>query len=220
MNLNELLTKEIPNMKQSHKQVTDIPFNKNLKHTGDGYQTIAFLHKKYPNKVIKIIQMDDNTNAAYQFLRLCIKHQNNPYFPKIYNFKLYKNTIDNEDRELKVNTYYNDDFTNYDKYISPPDQQKYVLYVVTERLFKIPYSEFDKICMKLFNISAYDMRGYYRNPKHRKELYNKLHDKKLKEAFKLLEPLFNHYDIDIMSTGNLLKRENGQLVINDPVADK
>lgn len=74
-----------PNIKRPSKY-TDI---------GSGINSNVFSHDKCSNIAIKEINVmgpKGEEDSNYQFLRLCLKHQDNPWFPKIYNVKQYPNS--------------------------------------------------------------------------------------------------------------------------------
>jgi hypothetical protein len=210
MKLNEVLTKEIPNLPQSEKKLLDRgnqPLNTKGKWTllGGGQQARAY--NSYPkNNVVKLANITGPDDPVYQFLRVCLKHQDNPYFPKIYNVKKYKL---NTDRSTKVINKY--------KLVITMERLRHVTLADTkllERLFGLSFKKFqdDRTAGKFLRSMFYD-QGW------RQELIKNTKDVKLKQALKLVEPLFRHYQGD-MHLGNIMLRGTGsgaQLVIIDPV---
>ena len=89
MKLNEILEKPIKNLKQGSKPTTDLLRHSNLSAVGVGAQAIAYMHQKFPDKIIKTVQILNSSDPVYQYVRLCLNHQNNPYFPKIASVKQF-----------------------------------------------------------------------------------------------------------------------------------
>lgn len=226
MLLNEILSKSIPNLKQSSKAVTDLWTSKQHSVIGVGAQTMAYLHKKFPNKVIKTVQISGTNDPSYQFLRICLKHQNNPWFPKIYTVKEY-NSIQQQYRP-RWNQYDNLNIGFDDKEGVPPSIQQKTLIVVMEKLQPIPkesitfdfirqHFSFDHRMYKTLQLKSptallFDLF----NGDYSKIIYNNTPDDNLKQALRLFVPLFKHYDGD-MHPQNIMMRHPNQVVFIDPV---
>ncbi len=196
-------------------------FNKNISPIGVGRQAIAYLHNKFPGKVIKTVNISGEDDPVYQFLRLCVNHQGNPYFPKIYAYKSYKNSLPDgisyrDFQQLMPGEY-------------PPEYKSHQLIIVMERLVKI--SDDRDLAVKLLvqsNIISpksidptIEMRMLYKvfgNKVTRRNLYNRTNDAHLKQAIRLLEPLF-HTFVEDMHLGNIMLRTSPtpHLVFIDPV---
>jgi hypothetical protein len=151
MLLNEILYKDIPNLRQSTKPIYDILDNKNYEIVGTGAQAIAYLHKKFPGKIIKTIQIHGPHDPSYQFLRLILKHQDNPYFPKIFSVKMYKT----------IKTTYGERGAMFDlvdgggDFSPPPSDLKCTLFVVTEQLTRL--GEINEQDIERFGIGQTEM---------------------------------------------------------------
>lgn len=113
------------NIPKSKKAVGNILKNKNLAQAGTGVQAVAYLHKKFPNTIVKAIYIEGEHDAAYQFVRLCMNHQNNPFFPKIFYAKMYDTRYDGIEQSK---LYKSNDL---------PDYRPQLLIVVMEKLHKI-----------------------------------------------------------------------------------
>lgn len=236
MLLTEILNKPIPNLKVSGKTpVNDLLRNKQHKVLGTGSQVIAYLHSKFPGKVIKTIQISGTSDPQYQFLRVCLKHQNNPYFPKIYGVKMYKSGYNpTTDKDIPIVDVFN---VPYDDIL--PDRQNNILYVITERLHSLPAEQFIDILAKL-NITPtiedltkeerklisiikgnkieYFFRCAFDRSEFRRKIYNQTNDPNLKQALRILEPLFKNFYPD-MHSDNILARTPSQLVFIDPISE-
>lgn len=231
MLLNEILTKNINNLKVSGKNpINDFMGSDKTSILGIGAQAIAYLHEKYPNKIIKTIQISGSDDPQYQFIRLCYNNQNNPYFPKIYAVKLFKSKkVSNKKR-----------WEQFDDEI-PPSIKKQVMVVVMERLHPLTsiskqdleqkglLPEINDIAKKWQvdmiksgkipekDIVSRMFRMAFENQTYRKRILSLITDRNLKNAIRLMEPLFKHYHPDV-HTGNIMIRSPNQWVFIDPVS--
>ncbi len=232
MLLTEILEKSSPNIRTSKKPVLDILGHKTHEVLGVGGQAIAYLHKKFPGKVIKPIQITGPDDPQYQFTRLCLKHQDNPYFPKIYAVKMYPTKEVNwREREDKFSR-----TSDKDRVLGQeaPYQMEYTLYVVTERLqhmttvsektieemgFDIPTATISQDEWHRYKTRERVIEHRFRSMFHdhitRRNLLKTVRDPKLKQALRLLEPLFRNFEAD-MHFGNIMLRGK-QWVITDPI---
>lgn len=213
MKLNELIEaihKEIPNVSISRKPLPDIQPSK-WSEIGSGEQAYVYQHKQQPlkNEAIKVLDIYGTTaDAAYQFVRLCKNHQNNPHFPKIHSMKMYPAT------------------TKHSGYMmSPPGHQ---MIIRMEKLKTIPNNK--EFFLKLFGLSKDDIERFeldhyldmfemFDTPEGRREIYNRTEYPSLKQALRLLEPLFRNFEPD-MHGGNIMYRDTPTgpiLVFIDPV---
>lgn len=229
MIINEILSKSSGQIKVSNKEITDDQPVNTHSIEGMGAQAIAYVHKKFPNKTIKFVQCVGVEDPVYQFLRLCINHQDNPFFPKIYHVKRYNTKEQTRGERLTK-------FIPHNKTDSLPYPQSFTLIVVMEKLQRLRMSDVSMEKMKMMgadtlpNIllptstlkASEEYKTYVKfqaaceEPKYRKMMYDHITDPHLKQAVKLLEPLFNHYTPD-MHMGNIMVRPNGQWVILDPI---
>ena len=222
MKLNEILSKPINNVKSVNKPITDVWPKQEI--AGVGAQAIAYLHKKYPDKIVKTIQVSGTTGPSYQFIRLALNHQDNPYFPKIFSIKYYQSSPANSsmsDTRYKTFDYEYDD--------TPPDRLDNTIIIVTEKLS--PIRDITEQDLKVFGIDnipidtsnynnpfAVKFRFAFTEPSYRKLMINHTTNKYLKQALKLLEPLFANYPPD-MHKGNIMQRDNNQWVFIDPITN-
>lgn len=205
MKLYELLSKPIPNLRKSTKQLQprlDVNSGKLSPIGNEGGQSSAFLHSK-SGKVVKVSMLYTGENdPIYQFVRMCLNHQDNSHFPKIYSVKQYPGDDTDELRlALTMERLYPmewDDIKTYVKMlgINPDD-----------------WSQFDQTTLSLH------VKDMLEKPNVRYKIYKMTTDPSLKQAMKLLEPLFRNYSAD-MHFGNVMVRktpQGPQLVFMDPV---
>lgn len=163
-----------------------------------GANSTAYEHKK-SNTVLKVTDLDtlSNTHANYQFLRLAMKHQDNPYFPKIYKAKAYPGA-DGKVKEITMK------------------MEK--LYHLNSRNFHILFDELGLSVPYKVDMWTASMQldAMFRKQEFRQQLLTKIKNSKLREALRLLEPLFKHYTPDVHCM-NWMVRANNELVITDPV---
>lgn len=234
MKLQDLFEKKI-DMPVSNKKTSGILKHNNLPHLGTGVQAIAYYHKKFPGKVVKMITIEGPNDPSYQYLRLCVNHPENPYFPKIYAFKQY-NTAGEDTEATAVDR--DEKYEEIDPTDSPPMWAKHQVLVVMEKLHDLSSSQKMSIkmlqmigilptnlddLMKYNNSIARSPLDYTKIPfegkSGRVELYNRTKDVNLKKALRLLEPLFNKFYPDMRKTNIMLRKGQGgtHIVITDPV---
>lgn len=169
-----------------------------------------YLDKQHPNRVLKMVTIRNMRDPYYRYIRMIEKHQNNPFFPKVYGIKVY-------------------DAFGYDtEYTAVPDH--HILYVWMERLnplskFKprLVHSLLDDIGIRYKGATStetgdYSLRQQFERPAQRKRYAKFTPNPKFKEALRLLEPLFVNFKSDLHIDNFMLRVVNntGQLVITDP----
>jgi hypothetical protein len=174
-------------------------------HMGQGTQGKAYLHPSRPNSIIKTADVEDpETDSYVDFIKLSMKHQNNPFFPKIYNAKIVAN---------KDNIQY-----------------PYTLIVNMEKLQPLRDSKVSDVAKEMLErlgfphhvaqIPDRDHLFYYMNSSsNRAELANNTKNPQFKEALELLEPYIKYFHHDLHAD-NLMVRLTGsgpQIVIIDPL---
>ena len=156
----------------------------------EGLQGGAFEHPSEVGIVYKKADIRDIKYDPYiKFVILALKHQDNPFFPKIYDAVIYK-----KDPKTK-----ND------------GKSEYELVVKMERLYPIDnpklidaaVESFIQLGMPLSHVgsiqgqhgpSFYD---YFKDEKFRKELASTTKNPQLKKALKLLEPYIKRFRSEI-----------------------
>lgn len=209
MLLSEIIANTTPLIKQTNAKPGDYHFNwdkeqpdfekipPKYKEIGSGVSSVNFSHKDNPNIVIKSIQLngDYSDSSEYQFLRVCLNHQDNPWFPKIYNAKLYKpsNKIIVKMEKLEK--------------ITKEDYKKLI------KIFNVDYVVQSGRSMHHVETT---LRGKFNTPQNVNDLIRKTTNIQLQQAFRLLKPFFNRYGSDL-HFDNVMKRKNGQFVLLDPI---
>lgn len=206
----------------SNKPISGYLDNKNIEYINNGIQAMVYAHKKKPNSVIKIISIEGTKDPAYQFLRICVNHPNNPYLPKIYAHKIYRTEQMSLDdiEELEKNPAF--DFEPVQ------EGRPYQLFLVVERLQEFPATHLDTFLQQL---NLYPLvnrfaqtrkttleigfRMMFQDTQGRSILRRYANDKNWANALRLLEPIFAKHESDV-HIGNLMLRGN-QTVLNDPV---
>lgn len=88
-----------------------------LEYLGSGIATTVYQKKSKPHEVKKITYRVRNIEGNYliEYLKACIKHQDNPFLPRIYEVKVFKRNIVGPKDE-------------------PPPTPSYAVYVESEKL--------------------------------------------------------------------------------------
>lgn len=209
------------NAPKSSKPISDlIDKPDHMKYLGAGWQSMVYALKNHPDKVAKISNIHDESDPIYQFVRVAKNHQNNPYFPKIYNAKMYPSIPQDEwDRD---ETMKNIDPNNW-----TPMQRKKILVYISEKLK--PLSEVDDSVIRQLRVNMgidptfkkSRMGAVFGDPHDLAWLYKTTNDNNLKNAIRLMSPLFKVFATDLHD-GNIMIRETTQglqLVFVDPFSD-
>jgi len=189
--------------------------NKQLERIGRGIFARVFGYRVPRNTVIKFAKLsnDPEDDMFVRFINLVLKHQNNPFFPRIYGAKIY---------EYPDSTY-----------MADPNDMQYVLFLNMERLLPLTDPKIVHMSVPLFaQIGVDQSYSDLLQTKDIKNLRDAMHDKEFREqlvhasknpqfreAMTLLEPLISG-ELQDMHTGNWMVRLTGsgpQLVITDPV---
>jgi len=180
----------------------------------------ARINTKTANTVIKIANIPNINDDEYvEFVKVVIANQNNPFFPKLYNAKVYET------------------YKDVDKEISPEMMAgaKYKLVLHMEKLHSLSGEKTFDAALSTLEQLGFDVANYntgqsdsrildqildrsFDEPSDRKALANKTKNPALKKALLLLEPFFVKFGND-MHSGNAMFRLTGtgpQLVIIDP----
>ena len=161
----------------------------------------VFLDLKHPNRILKVVAIADLNDSYYRYLRMIEKHQNNPYFPKVYGIKVY-------DLEEEDGIYYLYAFMEKLLPMSslPQEQVHYLLNSIG-----IPYTGKVK--------QDYSLRQQFKEPQERKAIRTETPDANLIKALRLMEPMFNKFGSDIHIENIMLRvgpSKHPQVVIVDP----
>jgi hypothetical protein len=209
-----------------------LPNNSKLNAFDTGIQAIAHLHQKFPNKIIKTVQISGKDDPSLAFARVCMNHQDNPYFPKIYHLKIYPMPKDMDSFE------YEQQFSKEYEGLYAPTKGKYVMVVVMEKLYSsVNHPDIARpLLLSLGMLTPSDQphisqfsgkltsvgntADKFDTKQSRKQL-NAAADPYFKQALRLLEPLFNKHHPD-MHGGNWMIRMSPtpHIVFIDPISNE
>lgn len=161
---------------------------------GSGVSAVAFKSKK-PNTVSKISYHSSPNDGYIQYIKAIHKNQNNPFFPRIYNAKLYQGESDD----------------------------LYALYVEMEKLIPLKNERMIETAPHLFDQVGLDWDRHrpedWNNPQKIREVIQSTKNPKFAEALRILSPFMVKFGSDL-HRNNIMVRLTGagpQLVITDPV---
>jgi len=211
---------EIP---KSNKPITGVFNNPNMEVLGTGIQSTVYSMKSQPSSVLKVVNVVGDNDPSIQFLRLCSNHQDNPYFPIVRGFKLYDRA------ELSAeDVIFLQQNLEYKQY-----KGKQILLISMEKLNSIKDFEPERV-LKMLQVLGlvptdiefedyYDpiktMWNRFKDSNYRQLMMTNTPDPKLKNALRLLEPLFKKFKPDVHGN-NIMMRYNGSkihLVFTDPI---
>lgn len=166
------------------------------KHIGHGISSVAFPSKK-PNTILKTSYHESSNDPYFQYLKLVLDNQDNPFFPRIYNAKTYEHT-------------------------TRKGRPVVALVVEMEKLISPRHPKMRDTMPHLYeqvglNYSV-DQRDEWNNPTFIKKVQQKTTNPKFAEALQLLSPYFNKFKSDLHRK-NIMVRLTGsgpQLVVTDP----
>jgi len=183
---------------------TRMLMNKNLQRLGAGKQTTTFKTRS-PNSVVRHTKiLDPKTDPHLKFLKIAQKHQDNPFFPRIYNAKLYAPT-----REQ-------------DPYVAMVEMEKLV--PITSDMFG---TEEEKVALfhrlgfdekELQNLDQLDIVTL--EPMQLMQLAQATHNEQFAQALNVLATQFRFHGTFDLHSGNWMIRPTStgpQIVIVDPV---
>jgi hypothetical protein len=206
MLLSEILEKPIKGIRQSSRGEFDWDYESNdyvpppqFDLLGWGIATTAH-HHPTTNKVVKYTRLKyQQQDPMYQFMRLAYAHQSNPYFPKIYNIKSYGKA------------------GYMDKLVATVEKALPLTQQGIQQWFTLLGTSHEEFAKSGANSPDEFLVSLFKDPMHRAKIKSLTSDPHLKQALRLLEPLFQHYSPD-MHTGNIMVRSDGHLIIMDPVS--
>lgn len=187
-----------------------------------GAQAIAYSHKTKPNTVIKVASISGESDPLYQFLRVCVNHGDNPYFPKIYNYKIFNLAgVSNDELEFLY---------SQEKDIDVPlraNSRQLQLLIVTEKLVDVNAASMENTIKQLgiYDLIMQSSKSFkmalslaFDSKEMRNKIRTTTNDKYFEQAIRILEPLMSRYIPDL-HIDNFMQRPNGHLVINDPLTE-
>lgn len=177
--------------------------SRGLKDIGGGVQGTAYKLPHIPGTIIKTAKVKNpETDGYVTFVKLVLDHQDNPFFPKIYNAVIRKLSVTEKGNPFE-------------------------LIIQMERLHKLSSTELYEIAPQLFKRLGIDIprddlgniRALFDYPEQRMEMAAKTKNPQFAEALNVLEPLFNKFSTQDLHSGNWMIRLTSvgpQLVIIDP----
>jgi len=198
MKLFEVLTKPIPTISRSKK---DLDANhkspKNHKYLGDGSQTLSASLHIPSNVVVKTITINGQHDPVYQYIRACINSKN-PYLPKIYKVKQYKNNILIVTMEHLI-----------------PIRSADIAHIYMLFGYKIP-TNWDNTVDSIEDELS-DLFSDLNDRDNLLNVMNRATDPNLKKALRLLCVLLKHYDGDFSLDNIMIRPNTNQVVFLDPI---
>lgn len=225
MRINEIINELKLDIPISKGKTSGVISNPNLEYIANGVQAIAYAHKQKPNTVIKVSAISGENDPVYQFLRVCMNHKNNPYFPKIFKAKKFNlSKISDDDLD------YLKQQTNFD-FEPIHDNRIFQIFMVVE---KLQDCNLELLQSHMERLNLMNLIKRYTNPRWQNRIdiatnvaFDKKEfrlairqtttDKDFANAMRVMEPLFTKFRSDL-HLGNFMVRPNGELVLNDPVA--
>lgn len=205
MKLHELFEKDI----RLTRGATSAQFTKTkqasrgLKHLGGGVQGEAYELPSIPGTVIKTAKVRNPDKDGYvTFVKLALEHQDNPFFPKIYNAILRELTVSESGYPFELIV-----------------QMEKLHRMQTQELVDVVPHLFKRLGIELPSDDTFYLRQLFDDSNTRREYAEKTQNPKFKEALELLEPLFKKFRFQDLHSGNWMIRLTSvgpQLVIIDP----
>lgn len=177
-------------------------------------ESSIYKDKDHQGVVVKVVRIRNLSDPYYRYVRMVEQHQNNPYFPKIYGFNIYHSDPNQAE-----------EFENY-----YGAGEHYILYVFTEQLYPL-HTLGDKKARNFLEQNGlaiepnwklkddYNLRKRFQHADTRKNIRQQTVDPKLRDALRLLEPMFKKFGND-NHVENLMYRRTSkgpQLVFIDPL---
>ena len=192
---------------------------KDAEFINSGYQAQVYQHPRDPNKVIKLVDMDDPNDDSYiDFIKLAMAHQDNPHFPRIFGAKVYEKHDDDKHEESEF---------------QEESMGDYRLVVVMEKLYSVRTHKLEKAAIAAFEnigipnrIAAASINKPSLLQDYIEDYYDDTmarvssHVDKFIEAYKLLQPYIDEYGQDMHSKNFMLRitSTGPVLVLVDPLS--
>ena len=162
-------------------------------------------HEKDPNKVNKIVRIPASGHAPYlDFLNVALKHQDNPFFPKIYHAKRYDDHSSGESVFIQAERLHElDDF----------EFRKHTVAIMNQLGIELTDADFRN---RIWVVKIFEA---FETSKGRAKLVEKSTNPQFKQAMKAIEPLLRKYKSDMHGQNFMFRTGGGEphLVIIDPL---
>lgn len=209
MLLNEILDVERP--REIKKSIDPFGFpwrvaGKKGEELGGGVTAQAFKSDK-PNTIRKVSYHKSLNDAYIQYIKVILQHQDNPFFPRIYNAKIYK--------EPKTT------HSQYKHYFFA-NEASYALFIEMEKLIPLKNPKMINTAPHIFRQLGLDYKDYdkslWDNPYFIEEIKQESNNPQFVEAVNILEPLFDKFISDLHKNNMMVRLTSSgpQLVITDP----
>lgn len=194
MLLNEIIDVEHPREVKRSLDPHTFPWKvagKKGKEIGGGVTAQVFGSEK-PNTIRKISYHASPNDAYIQYIKIILQHQDNPFFPRIYNAKLYKKS------------------------------GLYALFMEMEKLISLKDPKMIDTAYHIFRQLGLDYMSYrpwdWENSNFIEGLKQKSNNPHFIEAVNILEPLFKKFISDLHKNNMMVRLTSSgpQLVITDP----
>lgn len=200
MYLKELI--DVNKARKTKGKWSDEKFAQGRKEIGSGQTTRAF-HSRTPGLVDRLMYVKGKNDPYLQFIRLVQKHQDNPYFPKIPNAKLYKTDQTDEDGTPIFRV-----LMQMEKLL--PLKDKRIINVMDKKMRDLGVLNDEHLSRAWLKILFKDKYT---------ELMKSSPDPQFREALKLLKPYIDKFGNDLHHKNIMVRPGGGTLqpVLVDPI---
>lgn len=157
---------------------------------GQGMQAVAVRHPK-SKTVIKKVNITGDEDPAVKYVKLIANHQNNPFFPRIYSAKVYR---------LR-------------------DNGQLIMVMHMERLHEWDTPQLQDATRQSAEHLGFELSDFTLDDfDDRERIATATKNPKLKEALRLMEPLFQQFGSDLHEANWMVRLTSTgpQLVFADP----
>lgn len=219
--------KQVAQNKTRRTLLIDLSKSKHLQAIGSpGSQASAFQHTNKLNTIVKVVNLHFGgmNDPIIRVVKLFLEHSDNPFFPKIYTAKIYRDELDKHLYMIITMERLRPISASNEHLFEASIQQLYRLRVLPSKYdFKHPlhsqhmnFVEETEDEIEAAYITMFEMFSDVRN---RYWLAQNTPDNNLKEAIKLLNPIFKDNRSDLHEDNVMVRLTSvgPQLVLMDPV---
>jgi hypothetical protein len=201
MRLNEIVN--VDTLQEPEGDFSEERFAAGKEELGSG-QTARVFKSEDPNTVTRLTYVRGKNDPYLQFIRLIQKHSDNPYFPRIYDARLYPSP--------EHGRYVYRLMLNMERLVPVRDERTIdAAEGILRRIGVLPPDQ---------DLRKPWLKSLFRDK--RQEMIANSKDPKFVEALKLLDPLLTKFGVDLHNK-NIMLRLTGagpQLVLLDPLVPK